>query len=152
MKTKRQSHILELIKNYEITTQEELLQKLKEQGFSVTQATISRDIKELRLLKILGKNGQYHYSISPAGEVDYSSKFTSIFAQSVISADFANNMVVLKCFVGMAQAACAAVDAMHFEGLIGTIAGDDTIFAMCRTGEQAKSMVGKVNQMLETRS
>lgn len=148
MKTKRHSKILELIKNKEITTQEELLKHLKGQGFDVTQATISRDIKELRLVKILGKDGQYRYSVSPAGEIDYASKFSSIFSQSVIAVDRADSMVVLKCFVGMAQAACAAIDAMHFDGLIGTIAGDDTIFAQCRSSEQAAAMVEKVSKMI----
>ena len=133
MKRKRHALILELIQQYEITTQDELLAKLRENGFEVTQATVSRDIKELRLVKAMSPSGQYRYMAGAAQGDEYLAKFYTIFSGSVISVDYAGNTCVVKCYAGMAQAACAAIDAMHFEGIVGTLAGDDTIFVLCRT-------------------
>ena len=135
MKRKRHALILELIQQYEITTQDELLAKLRENGFEVTQATVSRDIKELRLVKAMSPSGQYRYMAGAAQGDEYLAKFYTIFSGSVISVDYAGNTCVVKCYAGMAQAACAAIDAMHFEGIVGTLAGDDTIFVLCRTPE-----------------
>ena len=149
MKRKRHSLILELIQQYEITTQDELLAKLRENGFEVTQATVSRDIKELRLVKAMSPSGQYRYMAGAAQGDEYLAKFYTIFSGSVISVDYAGNTCVVKCYAGMAQAACAAIDAMHFEGIVGTLAGDDTIFVLCRTPEltqQLKSSLDKMRQ------
>ncbi len=149
MKRKRHALILELIQQYEITTQDELLAKLRENGFEVTQATVSRDIKELRLVKAMSPSGQYRYMASAAQGDEYLAKFYTIFSGSVISVDYAGNTCVLKCYAGMAQAACAAIDAMHFEGIVGTLAGDDTIFVLCRTSELTQQLKRSLDKMLQ---
>ena len=149
MKRKRHALILELIQQYEITTQDELLAKLRENGFEVTQATVSRDIKELRLVKAMSPSGQYRYMAGAAQGDEYLAKFYTIFSGSVISVDYAGNTCVVKCYVGMAQAACAAIDAMHFEGIVGTLAGDDTIFVLCRTPELTQQLKSSLDKMLQ---
>lgn len=149
MKRKRHALILELIQQYEITTQDELLAKLRENGFEVTQATVSRDIKELRLVKALSPSGQYRYMAGAAQGDEYLAKFYTIFSGSVISVDYAGNTCVVKCYAGMAQAACAAIDAMHFEGIVGTLAGDDTIFVLCRTPELTQQLKSSLDKMLQ---
>lgn len=140
MKRKRKAKILEIINNFEIETQEELQSKLRDAGFEVTQATISRDIRELRLVKEQSESGRYIYS---AGKKNYNDniagRFISIFSESIISVDYALNTVCVKCFSGTANAACAAIDSMQWSGVVGTIAGDDTIFVLCKTEEFAKN-------------
>ena len=133
MKTRRHAKILELIKEHDIDTQEELLRHLREEGFDVTQATVSRDIKELRLVKTLSRSGKYKYSTGSETTNDMSAKFYSLFSDSVLSVEAAMNMLVVKCMTGMAQAVCASLDSMHWPGFVGTLAGDDTIFIVCRT-------------------
>ena len=149
MKRKRHALILELIQQYEITTQDELLAKLRENGFEVTQATVSRDIKELRLVKAMSPSGQYRYMAGAAQGDEYLAKFYTIFSGSVISVDYAGNTCVVKCYAGMAQAACAAIDAMHFEGIVGTLAGDVTIFVLCRTPELTQQLKSSLDKMLQ---
>ena len=149
MKRKRHALILELIQQYEITTQDELLAKLRENGFEVTQATVSRDIKELRLVKAMSPSGQYRYMAGAAQGDEYLTKFYTIFSGSVISVDYAGNTCVVKCYAGMAQAACASIDAMHFEGIVGTLAGDDTIFVLCRTPELTQQLKSSLDKMLQ---
>ena len=149
MKRKRHALILELIQQYEITTQDELLAKLRENGFEVTQATVSRDIKELRLVKAMSPSGQYRYMAGAAQGDEYLAKFYTIFSGSVISVDYAGNTCVVKCYAGMAQAACAAIDAMHFEGIVGTLAVDDTIFVLCRTPELTQQLKSSLDKMLQ---
>lgn len=140
MKKRRKAKILEIINNFEVETQEELQSKLRESGFEVTQATISRDIRELRLVKELSESGRYIYS---AGKKNYNDsmagKFITIFSESIISVDYALNTVCVKCFSGTANAACAAIDSMQWNGVVGTIAGDDTIFVLCKTEEFAEN-------------
>lgn len=148
MKKRRHSMILELIEKYSIGTQEELLEKLMENGFKSTQATVSRDIKELRLVKQMDENGNYRYAQGKSETDEFLSKFNAIFAHSVVSCDCAGNMVVIKCFTGMAQAACATFDNMEWEGLVGTIAGDDTIFALCRTEDLAQELKLSVDKLV----
>lgn len=142
MKSKRHSKILELISNYKIDTQEELQDKLNEAGFSVTQATVSRDIKELRLIKTLGADGTYRYTTHGPkdNQADLSFKFHAIFTEAVRTVDHAQNLVVVKCYTGMANAACAAMDTLHWQGVVGTIAGDDTILLVMRNEEAAISI------------
>lgn len=149
MKKKRHSMILKLIEKFSIATQEELLEKLKENGFESTQATVSRDIKELRLVKQMDKKGSYRYVEGKSETDEYLSKFNAIFAHSVISSDFAGNTVVIKCFTGMAQAACATFDNMEWKGLVGTIAGDDTIFALCRTEALAQELKLSIDKLVQ---
>lgn len=132
MKTTRHNKILELINKYPITTQEELIEYLRADGYDVTQSTVSRDIKQLRLTKTLLADGKYRYQASPAAEKGAKNNFESIFSSAVVSIDSAMNIVVIKTFSGMAQAACAALDMMSFDDVVGTLAGEDTIMVVCR--------------------
>ncbi len=149
MKSRRHAKILELIDQNSIDTQEELLRLLTEGGFHVTQATVSRDIKELRLVKTQSPGGGYHYTTGSATtSVDMSFKFHAIFTESVNSVDYALNTVVVKCYTGMANAACAALDSIHWKGVVGTLAGDDTIFILMRDQESAADFVEELRKML----
>ena len=140
VKKRRHETIIRLIEQNCLSTQTDLLEKLKEEGFDTTQATISRDIKDLRLVKKVDELGRSRYVVDSGDSSELLGKYKSIFNHSVISADYAGNTLVIKCYTGMAQAACAALDSMHWEGLVGTLAGDDTIFALCRTPELAEKM------------
>lgn len=151
MKTRRHAKILELIQEKNIDTQEELLKWLRESGYDVTQATVSRDIKELRLVKTLGTEGKYRYSTGKNETSDISSKFHLLFSDSVLSVDFAGNMVVIRCMVGMAQAVCAAMDSMHWEGVVGTLAGDDTIFVVTRNENSSIDLVTGLKKLVTGR-
>lgn len=148
MKLNRHQKILELINLYPINTQEELLLKLREEGYVVTQSTVSRDIKSLRLQKALSKDGKYHYTAPEAKPYEMKSSFAGILESSVISADVAANLVVVKTYSGMASAACAAIDSMDFEGVVGSLAGDDTIFIACKGEDCAKSFLLKLKKFL----
>ena len=128
----RQDAILQLIENEAIGTQDELMQRLAALGYHVTQATVSRDIKALKLVKSPIADGQYRYSAVKPEIQDISAKYYAILTQALLHADYAGNMVVIKCYSGMANAACAAVDHMPSERILGTLAGDDTIFVLCR--------------------
>ncbi len=149
MKKRRHDVILKLIEENNLSTQSELLEKLSEAGFDTTQATVSRDIKSLRLVKKVDENGQPRYAVDADDSDELLGKYKSIFGHSVISADYAGNMLCIKCYTGMAQAACAALDSMQWEGLVGTLAGDDTIFALCRTGDYARSMMEAIINQLD---
>lgn len=149
MKTRRHKAILDIISNSEIYTQEGLLEELRKEGFDVTQATVSRDIKTLDLVKTLTDGERYRYT----QRADYvakknSVKFKAVFVEAVIGVDYAMNTVVIKCHVGMGNAACAALDTMGIDDVVGTIAGDDTIFALLRTEAAAQKFVSKINEML----
>ncbi len=143
MKNKRQYKILDIVKMHDVETQEMLQSLLSQYGFNVTQATVSRDIKELNLVKKSGKNGIYRYEISTVN----SSK-QNIFIDTVTDIDYAINTVVIKCHNGMAQAACAALDSMNYENIIGTIAGDDTIFILMRTESDAHNLVKTFKKLI----
>ncbi len=148
MKKRRQAKILELITAKEIETQEELQALLLSYGYEVTQATISRDIKELRLVKDLSPKGRYVYSTGKKRSDNITHRAGGIFNESIVSIDFAMNMIVIKCFPGMANAACAAIDSMNQSEILGTIAGDDTIFMLCRNEEMALTITNKLRKML----
>lgn len=148
MKVKRQNRILELIHDNFIETQDELLALLKKDGFNVTQATVSRDIKELRLIKVSGSNGKYRYMSSKSEAPDISSKFFSLFNDAVESVDHGQNIVCVKSYSGMAQAVCASMDAVEFDGVIGTLAGEDTIFVLCRDEASAIALKAELNKLL----
>ena len=151
MKTRRHAKILELIQERDIDTQEELLRCLREAGYDVTQATVSRDIKELRLIKTLSSEGRYHYSTGQENTPGVSTKFLTLFADSVLSIEAAGHILVVKCMNGMAQAVCAAIDSTHWKGLVGTLAGDDTLFIACRSEEDAINMQGGLKKLLTGR-
>ena len=136
-KNSRQEAILQLIEQENIGTQDELMQKLAAMGYSVTQATVSRDIKALKLVKSPVADGQYRYAAVKQEMQDVSGKYYAILTQSILHADFAGNMVAIKCYSGMANAACAAVDHMSSDKIVGTLAGDDTIFVLCRDPQGA---------------
>lgn len=130
-------------------TQEELLGHLKKAGFDVTQATVSRDIKELRLIKTLGSDGRYRYSTMKQEADGISSKFHSLFSDAVLHIDFAGNIVVIKCHSGMAQAACAAMDSLHWDAVVGTLAGEDTFICLTKDESQAVGLVTELKKLLK---
>lgn len=145
----RQEEILRIISEECITTQTELLDRLNERGYQTTQATVSRDIKALRLIKKPDELGRSHYVADSGGKDEIFSKYNSVFGHSVISLDYAGNIVCVKCYNGMANAACATLDAMELEGAVGTIAGDDTIFVLCRSEEAAVSLINTMQEALK---
>lgn len=149
MKKRRQAKIIELISQNDIETQEELQQLLNEHGYEVTQATISRDIKELRLVKDLSAKGRYVYSTGKKSVENTNHRASGIFNETIISYDYALNTVVIKCFPGMANAVCAAIDSMNLNEILGSIAGDDTIFILCRSEETAALFTNKLRTMLD---
>lgn len=149
MKKRRQAKILEIISNNEIETQEELQAQLQKEGYEVTQATISRDIKELRLVKDLSSKGRYIYSTGKKIGESFVHRAGGIFSESIISIDYALNTVCIKCFSGMAGAACAAIDSLTIDEVLGTIAGDDTIFVLCRNEDYARIFATKLRTMLD---
>ena len=148
MKLRRHEAIIDLVNNQDINTQEELMENLQKQGFKVTQATVSRDIKELRIFKALGKDGKYRYSTGGRNALDKTSGFESLFASSVEEVDSAENIVVIKTMTGMAQAVCMSLDNNDFENIVGTIAGDDTIFVLCRNLKATEEMLNKFRKLI----
>ncbi len=149
MKALRLAKIVELVEKNEVYTQEDLLQLLAREGIATTQATISRDIKELNLVKSVTEDGKYKYTTSRKKQTDtMEKKFRSVFIESVVLVDYAQNIVVVKCHTGMANAACAALDTMGLEGIVGTLAGDDTIFILMRTEELARNISDEIRAML----
>ena len=149
MKPNRQAKILELIECKDIETQEQLLSELEACGFSTTQATISRDIKELRIIKELGPNGMYRYSTaSKQAEPTCSAKLNSIFKQSVIACDHAQNIVVIKTMPGLASAACSAIDSMNYDMIVGTLAGHDTASLMLRDTSSANALCSDIRRQI----
>lgn len=148
MKSGRHARILELIGERSIETQDELLRCLRLEGYKATQATISRDIKDLRLVKTLGSDGKYRYVSGVKESPDMRSNFDSLFGTSVNNVDCAQNIVIIKTLSGMAQAVCAALDSTGNTTIVGTIAGDDTIFAACRTNELAANLTDELRKLL----
>lgn len=138
MKSKRHDKIIELVLIKTICTQEDLLKELQNEGYSVTQATVSRDIKELKLSKGIDSQGVYRY-ITSAVKIPASvdQQLSAIFRESVIQVNYAQNITVIKCRHGMANAACTSLDNLDWSGLVGTIAGDDTIFVLMKTEKDA---------------
>ena len=148
MKRKRHIKILELIRDYDINTQEGLLERLRDCGFEVTQATVSRDIKELKLQKTLGGDGKYKYTAAGKTHSSLTDNFNSLFTASVISVDSAGNMIVIKTVSGMAQGVCAAMDGVAMDGVLGTIAGDDTIFVVAKNSESASDLASQLKRQI----
>lgn len=148
MKTRRHAKILEIINSHSVETQEDLQVLLRQAGYSVTQATVSRDIKELRLVKTPGQGGGYRYATAKGGGEHISAKFHSIFADSVVQVQYAQNIVVVHCLPGMAQAACAAMDSLHWSQVIGTLAGDDTFICIVTGEREAEDLVLELKRTL----
>jgi len=149
MKTKRQAKIIEIISNTNVETQEQLLKALEEAGFTSTQATISRDIKELRIVKELTSLGTYRYSVSekdaPPALTD---RLNTIFRECVTSIDYAENIIVIHTLSGMANAAGAALDAMKINVVLGTLAGDDTVMIVMRDANSAAAFSGEIKAVV----
>ena len=150
MKARRQAEILTIIRDYDIETQDQLLEKLREKGMKSTQATISRDIKELHLVKELTGRGAYKYAVSQKNtSLNVAGRLNTIFRESVTSFDSAQNIVVLKSMPGLASAACSAIDGMHLPNVVGSLAGDDTSILIMRTTRDAEELCAEITKMLE---
>ena len=149
MKTGRQSKIIESIQKNEVETQEELSEYLVREGYSVTQATVSRDIRELKLTKISMNNGRQKYAILNDAPDDMSQKYARILRDGFVSMDMAQNILVIKTVSGMANAVCAALDSMQMQEIVGSIAGDDTIMCAIRTVEDTTALMKKIKKIVE---
>lgn len=149
MKSKRHSKIIEIINQKSIETQEELAEELKNSGFDVTQATVSRDIKSLKLIKTQDARGKYKYSIIKSDTNNIIDKLTSILKSTVNSVESINNMVVVKTFTGSASAAAEAIDSLNLGEVAGTIAGDNTIFILLRDEDKANELVNHIEEIME---
>lgn len=152
MKQKRHNTILSLINAKVIETQSELTQELIKHGFKVTQATVSRDIKDLQIMKCQTGDGRYKYAqVSSMSIPSGGARIRSIFANSVVSVDCAVNQVVVKTLAGMAQAAAITIESMAWPGVIGTVGGDDTVLVIVKSNEQAEALAEKLKTMLESK-
>lgn len=147
MKLERHSKIVELIGKYEIETQEELARLLQEAGFKVTQATVSRDIRELHLTKVQGESGRQRYVVMQS-QNGFSDKYIRVLRDGFVSMDMAQNILVIKTVSGMAMAVAAALDAMHFHEIVGCIAGDDTILCAIRSVDDTILVMEKIRKLV----
>ena len=148
MKNTRHTRILEIISENVIETQDDLIESLRESGYAVTQATVSRDIKQLGLVKTATKDGGYKYTVAKNDSTGNENKLKNIMLQTITSAQYAGNMVVVKTYPGMATAAAAAVDSLAGETILGSIAGDDTIFVVVRNEEDAAGFTEYIKEII----
>ncbi len=149
MKVKRQTKILEIIEQMPIETQEELAEKLKEEGYEITQATISRDIKDMKLVKMMDVNGKYRYTKYRDESVPVNERMMNVFREAVASIDYAGNMVVLKTLTGMAHAAAVTIDLTEWSEIVGCLAGDDTIFILCKSEQAAVDLMKNLKRYVK---
>lgn len=152
MKVGRQSKIIELINKYDIETQEELAELLTQAGYNVTQATISRDIRELKLTKIAVDDGKQKYIVLNNSETGLSEKYVRVLKDGFISMDMAQNIIIVKTVSGMAMAVAAALDALHIQGMMGCIAGDDTVMCVIKTPEETIRVMEKLNKLINSKN
>ena len=150
MKNKRQNKILDLISRYDIETQEDLIEKLRADGFNVTQATVSRDIRELKLSKVTTERGMYKYVQSQHHAGVNMTKFNTALADSIISVDYAMNDIVIKTFPGIAPAIATGIDAISSPEILGCVAGDDCIIVVTRTEDDASDISEKIRGLIKT--
>lgn len=148
MKYNRHAKILEIVDRHEIETQDELAERLRAIGVEVTQATISRDIKELRLVKVLGSAGKYRYAVVNHDAAALSDRLLIILREAFTSCDYANNILVVKTLPGMAQAVASSIDALGWYEVLGTIAGDDTLMIVCRAEQFAEELMERFTRMV----
>ena len=148
MRYARHQKILELINTHEIDTQERLAEKLRQAGFNVTQATVSRDIKELQLVKHAGPSGRSCYTQSRVSDAPVSERFRKILRETILSIDSAENIIVIKTLSGCANAAAEAIDTTNFPDIVGTIAGDNTIFMAISSREAVPSLMEQFHEMI----
>ena len=149
MKTNRQSKIIEIIQKNEVETQDELSALLEKDGFRVTQATVSRDIRELKLTKIPTAGGRQNYAVNTDAPEKLSKKYERVLREGFLSMDMAQNILVIKTVSGMASAVCAAIDAMKMREIVGSIAGDDTIMCAIRTVDDTYAVMKKIRRIVE---
>jgi transcriptional regulator of arginine metabolism len=148
MRYSRQNKILDIIANNEVETQEKLSRLLKEEGFDVTQATISRDIKELQLIKVLSDTGKYKYAVSTRKDSPISDRFIRIFRETVISFSSAQNLIVIKTLSGCGPAAGEAIDSVNLPHVIGSVAGDNTLLLVVESEEHVQDILSTFDKML----
>lgn len=148
MKRERQTRILEIVSNNEIETQEELVKILNQEGYDVTQATVSRDINELRLTKVHGSSGRKIFAILKDSDAHLGNKYIRVLRDGFVSMDNAQNILVVRTVSGMAMAVAAAIDAMKLKEVVGSIAGDDTIMMAIRTDDDVKIVMNKIREFL----
>ncbi len=148
MKISRHAKIIELISQYDIETQEELAERLNQAGFKVTQSTVSRDIRDLKLTKVAAGGGRQKYVILNTGEKEINNKYIQVLQSGYVSMDMAQNILVIKTVSGMAMAVAAALDAMHWKEVVGCIAGDDTIMCAIRTVEDTGIVMDKIRKIV----
>ncbi len=151
MKSERQNRIRELIAKYEIETQDEMMNRLREEGFAVTQATVSRDLKEMKLTKTLTARGTYRYSASPAGNhMSNHTKLNNAMMDSVISVEYSMVNVVIKTYPGMANAVASGIDSLNLHHILGCVAGDDAIIVVTRSEEDSVEICEKIRELMKT--
>lgn len=148
-KSERHQKIIELISTYNISTQTELTNRLTESGFDVTQATTSRDLQELRVIKVTSADGTYKYATAKETDIKINDKLQTVFEQCLVSVDYAINIVVLKTISGAAQAVGYALDSFTWEEIIGSIAGDDTVMIVVRNEKSAKQLVSRLTKYIK---
>ena len=148
MKINRHAKIVELINKHRIETQEELAEYLNKEGFKVTQATVSRDIRDLKLTKVPTDDGKQRYAVHQKDESEMSEKYIRVLKDGFVSMDMAQNIIVIKTVSGMASAVCAALDAMRWNEIVGSIAGDDTIMCAIRSVEDTVSVMDKISKIV----
>lgn len=148
MKISRQSKIIELINKYDIETQEELADRLMKDGYNVTQATVSRDIRELKLTKVAVDGGRQKYIVLQKTEPGMSEKYTRVLRDGFVSMDMAQNIMVVKTVPGMAMAVAAALDALQLNSIVGCIAGDDTVLCAIRSVDETIAVMERLNKLL----
>lgn len=149
MKTVRQVAILDIIEKQEIETQEELASALNARGICVTQATVSRDIKELRLLKVLTPSGKYKYATGDQADNNLTDRFIRMLAESLLSVSSANNLIVVKTLSGSANVAAEALDSMHWPEVLGTLAGDNTVLLIIRSNEETITVTSRIRELMK---
>lgn len=148
MKVNRHAKIIELINKYQIETQEELASYLNQEGFKVTQATVSRDIRDLKLTKVPVGEGKQRYAPHQSGDSEMGEKYIRVLRDGFVSMDMAQNILVIKTVSGMAMAVCAAIDAMEWKEVVGSIAGDDTIMCAIRSVEDTIKVMDKISKII----
>lgn len=151
MKSERHAKVVELIKKYDIETQEDLADRLNREGYNVTQATVSRDIRELKLTKVSDGGKKQKYVVPDGKEGIGNDRFIRILREAYVSVDMAQNILVVKTVAGMAMAAAAAVDAMNWNEIVGCIAGDDTIMCAVRTVDDTKNLMEKIRRLVSAK-
>ena len=149
MKVARHEKIKELIQQYDIDTQEELASRLNEAGFKVTQATVSRDIRALKMMKVTGKDGKSRYVILQELPTEMGEKYTRVLHDALLTIDQGQNILVIRTVPGMALGVAAALDALNWEEILGSIAGDDTVMCVARTLEEASSVAERLKSILQ---